>query len=1292
MFNVNDIDINILDDKYTILYKYVYKYKYPKQFFVHIDNKINVIYDYFNNMTSLDKYFNHIDLLMIYYESFFDSKQLNDYKKWLLNVNNQGKYRKFYKSIISNTGNLQEYDKNQIIEFYVKSYGYDKKIKDYFENIENIVYYENDNDDIYNILQIYSKTKDTAIFDEIFTSDDYDQVTYEINVLSNIDIVKNVNIFKNKFEDLDYIKYDTKTLVDAYKEWIININQTFLKDLNQYYVIDNNQNLIDNNEYTILKHSPLILDQYIKTFKPYIPDRKLPIDIYDGIDMFNISIVSKNVPYIIYKDNYGLQIYKVYEGVKNNLDDVIKKDFDNNVLYFNIYLNEQIQYEILYKLNENNMYIKFYNFKNLNVYKNIETVIPNIKIITAEYDINIIEQSFKNYDYDIDGNFNIWDIELNEAILYNIILTNAIINKSFYINYSFKYLNKKYIHLIYIPLMSNTEIHIELTQMYYNNDKVVQYIDDDEYKSLQLKKKKSKLIPFINVNFKNVYNYDGFVSIIKMLLYKAKNIKMLDLQFGLNINTLIYESDIKEHTIDENLKLLKDYAPDVFVEGYANFCDKRPKPIEDKDIPIYLKNKIKEYNLDKTEIQKFKDNAVMKFNIKNNTVNLVCDHETDKFPYMKSTTKETKMKKLDKEIYDTLPCCKKLPEKKIKTVKTESHITSFNIINNPGGTGEIDTTIKNILNNYNKNNNNIMRMGVVIDKNSLLHCLCIAMNDMNYINNKNKTEYINTLIYNIASKTNFAVTRQEFYDTNNIEDIKIAFLNNNFLDPSLYYRVFEEYYNINIYVFDPNNILTIPRFNIFHSRPARANRNTVLIYKNHDQYNTYQCELIFNKLDNKIIIFDKDMTLFCHNFLYYIMNTLTFSINNKTIMTYSNLYYLSDYLSFMTNSDLNTMTQYIDDNGKLRGLNMVIGNNTMTMLTIPSQPENLNINNTIYYIDIETALKVFEPAQPSNIVKHDNIIVGLWYKIYDIEHGIYIPVKSNLDNLNSIKEGPINTLITTFNKKDYIPGNYALTKKVLHFLTQVIVWLYYIALYKFNMSITVDEFFSSYIEENININDSLYYNIINIDRRYPIYNSYENYINYISNYIPTNNNKIILYGSILYKGIKHILTISSFNYIEIPIIINNYYKHVQDYTQQKNTLIFLNNQNLSTWINEYSTHVIIYKKLFDISRQNPYIYNDLNGNIYIVQNVSDNQYIKALYVSYYWKKYRINLGYNVIIDENISINPNIYKSLLISKYDKTLSHIELVHQGDSNYKLLDYDYHEVLDKKKKTYAALLQLF
>ena len=140
----------------------------------------------------------------------------------------------------------------------------------------------------------------------------------------------------------------------------------------------------------------------------------------------------------------------------------------------------------------------------------------------------------------------------------------------------------------------------------------------------------------------------------------------------------------------------------------------------------------------------------------------------------------------------------------------------------------------------------------------------------------------------IRNNIELPLLRQELFDYSNDEIIELLDDNSKFFDPSLLYRSIEEIFNINLYVFtyDEKREIEIPRNKIFHSRPPRLYRPTVLIIKIiAGDYEIPKCELIVDYNDQKsaiVKLFGESMTNICHSLI--LQNYSNTIIISKTLV------------------------------------------------------------------------------------------------------------------------------------------------------------------------------------------------------------------------------------------------------------------------------------------------------------------------------------------------------------------------------------------------------------------------
>lgn len=437
--------------------------------------------------------------------------------------------------------------------------------------------------------------------------------------------------------------------------------------------------------------------------------------------------------------------------------------------------------------------------------------------------------------------------------------------------------------------------------------------------------------------------------------------------------------------------------------------------------------------------------------------------------------------------------------------------------------------------------------------------------------------------------------------------------------------------------------MVIPRFLNFYCRALNKNRPTVLIYTHQNQ-----CELIINNQ----YLFDQEMTIYCHQFLQYLLTTYTFT--DKII---KNLYYYPNHLSYF--KDATSVEQYIDTSGKMRAL---IFDKKLSLITIPSQPENLPTTTELVKCDIKEVFKIMT-QEPVAISKKGDLITGLWYKIFDLEEGEYVPVIPTNYNIDKpVIDAPAISIDTTINQ-----FNYLVIKKQLHLLLSVLYWLYTVGLHQFKLFNNLDDFFNNYIT----IDNTDYNLLFTVKRRFPIFNYYEDYFNYLP---ITKDNKLILDKSI-YTAVKNKLfyyTLLDKN--SIPVVINNYYNYVDDFDYIPKNLIFLKQEHLQLWLHQ--------KKLLNYTVSDsiyPYLYQFENNQIFIIQFA--DTLLSALNIIDYWLKFKVNKG-KYIKNVDLNIKPAIYR---VDENKKLV----LAEQGNTNYLVLDYMY---IPNKVGEYAAMLNLY
>ena len=723
--------------------------------------------------------------------------------------------------------------------------------------------------------------------------------------------------------------------------------------------------------------------------------------------------------------------------------------------------------------------------------------------------------------------------------------------------------------------------------------------------------------------------------------------------------------------------------PAVFAVGYAREYQSGKQPLA----------------LDAAEAQKWlarpvrgsEQRQVLAFPYANPRYYIVCP--TDFAPYPALKTWRNPASEVDEYVY--IPGCAKednrgkpiylafingqpAPRKTGAKGNGEKAIVT-NKIMAPGGYARISRAVENILQYYSDEHTEIRRVGMIHTPNSFLHAICFALDDVTYLDQRGdiaKEAYVTQIRNYIAANTELGLLRQEMYDYSDTEIRTLMADSAVFFDPSLYYRAVEELYGINIYVFNPSTrendensqgALDIPRFKIFHSRPLRANRPTVILYKsigsesNALQYP--QCELIVDfDADNEQIIklFGGEMTEICHNqVLSSTLKTATWSVDltpgpdgsapeRAPLPASSNLYYWLDHLAAFnaavqpTPGKVLAVSQFLDSNGKLRALTLDTGNTSLvtqryvTIATLPSQPENLPVRSDIARVPLATAIAIF--GQPSGITRTlAGEIDGLWYRVLDLTFGEYVYVIPQMYNESGLPLGPPNPLLATGVN---VTGRLGKLRRTVSFIIQIVRWLYELA--QLSRKLTPDEFVANYFINTNSAGDSAnMYDFSRMPRRFPVLPNIESAIAALTPLVPSLfvAGRIRVYNSSF--GLKLTKMLEAYDVLRPdnpvpPKGINNYYETGDDFLTNPNTKVFVGEKELNAWLKSVRTNQR-YDRFYAIRERidatmgytnDPFLYRDEQGKIYLVQNPVGGRRLRALTIANIWSRSHVNVGAN----------------------------------------------------------------
>ncbi|MCJ7635904.1 MAG: hypothetical protein MUO21_00270, partial [Nitrososphaeraceae archaeon] len=603
--------------------------------------------------------------------------------------------------------------------------------------------------------------------------------------------------------------------------------------------------------------------------------------------------------------------------------------------------------------------------------------------------------------------------------------------------------------------------------------------------------------PYVHINITNSLSRDvikEFIHIFIILLrhYHTNNATVLSTYTNIIPQDEYNEEEAKAEeynipTEKTRLKHLKEQAPNLFISGYARKSPPTIQPVIVEKPAAWRKLRIPSKPNEDRQV------LTPAFPYEGQELYFGCPNDDTPYPGVKTNNLK------NRDIYPFLPSCFKINKMNGSSYKKyvqwvdsitkqqpnpvinqsssiieESaklkNIIKTRKISSPGRIGIIPAVIENILKTFSPDeiddpNLRIARLCVIKSPNSLLHCICTATDDALYLKSDNKEEYIRNLRISIANdiRYNPALLKQELYDYD--DDIIINHLNNTdvFLDPALYYRIFEEHFGINIYVFylpligenKDSGIIDIPRHRIFHSHPKRSYTDnlenpTIIILKTmgaeKDKLIYPQCELIihYNTSTEEIRtkVFGSSMTNICHKILKTNLTTLTWTLTEDLdLAVYKNIYSNVDYRDIF--KDYQFKSQFIDKNGKIRAITIEINpNHLVTIGTIPTQPLNLPIDTHIHRINIELAFEIF--GNPTNYTYNvDGYVDGIWISMLGLDTGLYIPVEPIITTEKLVSNFP-NPLIPPYELN--ITDRLRSLRRILNIIVQLVRWLFDIAI------------------------------------------------------------------------------------------------------------------------------------------------------------------------------------------------------------------------------------------------------
>jgi hypothetical protein len=1108
---------------------------------------------------------------------------------------------------------------------------------------------------------------------------DIDDIQYLMdNGISSEDIIMSF-IMSSDLQDQELVDkvneiakmtdYRSSSQMDLYE-----INQLYdgwLKDAGNIQIREKHE--LEKSELTIktlssidiskISVGPYSIKQFEKEFHPtFNGDYVKP---YHGFEIFSAVTCTRNLYFLQYCDPFGKVYTKIYTG-DNIINSVNYKDIiigtntlSPNTIYFRLfqghdhdnilYMTKKQIIEVYYNLDTNTLPLKTND-----ITSNEEQIIKyQLYKAIPGLEFNDLDKDFTK----ISGTFNIYDIDINYLDFTSFVQLNQVVSnllyfdesgkiellkKESYYNLLFKELASSYFEDTYTP-SSHIKTHFDAKLKFKTgilNFKETLKLQDGSKKTY---KQGTKIleIGFDGVLQNNILRLITILrQIIAYYLSERNNIRSFIHQYIPNILFDYDEEKQDKKIVVKKLDILKAFNDELFDTHFSTTCQlgRQPLPTHELDsIPDGV--------------------SYVEYPINSGDYYYCEDHYEKLYPGLSKNNNQSGK-------YSYYPCCFKHDQYEDKNSKLNEYLkhgdNDVQIDNKIAKlkSGELSHPIsKKILTLFNSQfelGSTLRRMGVALTNNDIIHALCVATKHEEYNKSTNKNLYVDELQLSIASAINHEVVKQELYDLN-YDDIS-KFLNNTNVsyNSELIYRILEEYFQVNIFVFSeiaPKTNTTrisnseetvefeIPRHKEFNLKYFDPNRECVMLYKSwiyfpKGRLNRPHYEPIV--LDNKgeyTMVFSSEFSNYINDL--YVQSNQNYLYDNK----------FNCYLGLLDNINIdyivNGISQYIDVNGKTRIINALHYNIPVSIYLPPSAPVNLPASNEIYKIDYKILPQIMK-VEPTLLDIKSGILYGAFFKIHDLEHGVYIPIKMiNVENIEKnfypklsrednliYNEVASNNYITDIKSDDSV-GSYNIVlnntmtlryftlKNVWSVLRQIIIWLFTIHIYKSDRNVDyIQTFMENYFMVDERYEDSVLYYKMYLSNPLPIIRNVEAGMEYLKDFKCIKDGKFNLSSIELYELIKETLEQYIMTTIEykIPQIIVYQYDYHENFLAKKETKVFVSKTSFSNWLNNIATHSNLMLNNIDLKARNsgihtftdPFLYYDeLTNRTLLIQNTKD---------------------------------------------------------------------------------------
>jgi hypothetical protein len=698
---------------------------------------------------------------------------------------------------------------------------------------------------------------------------------------------------------------------------------------------------------------------------------------------------------------------------------------------------------------------------------------------------------------------------------------------------------------------------------------------------------------------------------------------------------------VKSKTKSEaHRKLMKDF-PNIFSTGYHKLCRGKGAPAAYRNSDVALEHAEKLTEVSNIHI------VPMPFPVENPTIWLVPSGDGYVHPnVIQNTDPQTA------DQYPYLPCYTKTPAEKHSLytalyartgqtlgIKTDVHIFRTDKFLPPGSKGELDPNFLQLLQLP-----DAYSFGVVYhpSKNSLIHCAIYATGSSNIYNNSFKTSgareeielsnkrretQVRIIRSDLVQSLKLGLMKQELYDYFDQDIRRDLSDNSRFFDSKLFYRVLEEKYGINIFVFsnapDENGNrfpqLEIPRCSVYHTREVRRDRKSLLLLKNYGPtlllaLNREPQYEIIQQVDGTML-YGQEITDLCYYIMQETQTVLTWVPEDKDLTLYQGISFMHRFSKQLGDS---VISQVIDAAGYTRIINFQHEKGPVSMFVPPSQPLNAPtvkmIDKKYFQIAPKEIRSIFaELGSPTGCAEGQKVGVGvgLWFRYLGMKKGIYVPTKSfrNL-GYKVLSTNPYDEL----EEKKAITDDIIKTKETANFIKQLLVWLF--SIHRLSDDPSLETFFTNYISYGNEKDPN--YDFDGLVEKLPTMKSTKAAIAYLASVTKgfIVDGTVHCYNDRLTQNVAYFLKTyheeTEGLVIQPANKIKDYFLFRKFYNKDKRVRIFLNHDSFVNWMNEMSeSRGRVSKVETEITsrlatRMLPFVM-EIEDGYFLVQNISDKE-------------------------------------------------------------------------------------